>query len=126
MSPASTLVAMILILSSSQGQGAAPCGNPLTTIEMRECAAFKLKIAESDLEHVYSTMLSKLPEGPPRQMLLASQESWKKFRESEAEFESHFYAGGTIQLQIRLDCMTRVTQARVNELRQLLKEEFDR
>ena len=126
---ASGLVTVMLAASSfgvyCQQPSANPCGSPKTTIEMRECAAFKLKNAEKDLEQVYSTMLSKLPDEGHKKLFVASKETWLKYRDAEAEFESYFYNGGTIQLQIKLDCMTRMTQARVKELRQLLKDEFD-
>jgi uncharacterized protein YecT (DUF1311 family) len=126
---ASGLVTVMIATSSFGGfcqqPSANPCDNPKTTIEMRECAAFKLKNAEKDLEQVYSTMLSKLSDEAHKKSLRASQEAWQKYRDAAAEFEGYFYKGGTIQLQIKLDCMTRMTQARAKELRQLLKDEFD-
>jgi uncharacterized protein YecT (DUF1311 family) len=102
-----------------------PCDNPKTTIEMRECASFKLKNAEKGLEQVYTTILSKLSDEVHKKLFMASQDAWQKYRDAEAEFEGYFYNGGTIQLQIKLDCMTRLTQARANELHQLLKEELE-
>lgn len=123
------LIAILVATSSfnafGQQPGGSPCDNPKTTIEMQECASFKLKQAEKELQQVYSIMLSRLTNETHKKLFIASQEAWQKHRNTEAEFEGYFYDGGTIQLQIKLDCMTRLTQTRVKELRQLLKDEFD-
>lgn len=124
-----SLVTVMVAMGSTGGfcqqPSANPRDNPKTTLEMRECAAFKLKNAEKDLDQVCSTLLSKLSDEAHKKSFKASQEAWQKYRDAEAEFEGYFYNGGTIQLQIKLDCMTRRTQARVKELLQILKDEFD-
>ena len=56
----------------------------------------------------------------------ASQDARRKYRDSETDLEGSFYEGGTIQRQIKLECMTRMTKDRTRELRKLLNDESDR
>ena len=107
-----------------QQSSASSCDNPKTTIEMRECAALKLKNSEKELEQVYSFILSKLPDQAHKKLFALSQEAWRNYRDTEVKFEGNFYNGGTVQVQIQLDCMTRMTLARTKELRQILEDEF--
>jgi uncharacterized protein YecT (DUF1311 family) len=124
------LRALITVLVASGGPGAfcqqpgkSPFNHPKTTIEMRECAAFRLKKAEMDLRKTCAALMAKLPDEAHRKLLVASQEAWETFRDTEAGLEGYFYNGGTIEPQIRIDCLTRTTLARVEDLRRLLKEE---
>ena len=123
-------VVTVLLAASSfvglcQQQSPNPCNDPRSTIQMQECAAFELKNAEKDLESVYSSLLSELTDEGHKKLFVASQEAWLRYRDAGVEFESYFYTGGTIQLQIRLDSKTRMTRARTYELRQQLKDGFD-
>ncbi len=102
-----------------------PCDSPATTIEMRMCAEARLKSAEKELEQICSAMLARLPDEAHKKSFLASQEAWRTYRDAEVDFEGHFYDGGTIQRQVKLNGRTRMTQARVAELRQRLKDEVD-
>ncbi|WP_316410424.1 lysozyme inhibitor LprI family protein [Mesoterricola sediminis] len=102
-----------------------PCENPQTTIEMRACAWRKYQEADRELNATYKTLLGRLVDQKHRELLIQAQRDWIKVRDSTAEFEAHFYEGGSIKEQIKTAALERITRARTNELRATLKDEFD-
>lgn len=84
-----------------------------------------MKKSEKELDQVISILMTKFADKTHKKIFNASQDAWRKYRDTEAEFEGYFHDGGTIQPQIKLDCMTRLTQDRIKELRKLLEDEFN-
>lgn len=78
------------------------------------------------MDQALSALTSKSMDDACRRALGASQDAWRKYRDSETDLEGSFYEGGTIQRQIKLECMTRMTKERTRELRKLLNDESDR
>ena len=109
-------------------KGKDPCENPTTTVEMQECALKKYRAADTELNAAYQVLVDKIKSASYQngQRLVATQKAWIKFRDANADFEASFYDGGSIKDQIRLDALTRMTQARTKEINDLISSEFDR
>lgn len=104
-----------------------PCANPQTTIEMRECASKRFNEADTELNRVFAKLLSGLSDdNEHKAKLRLSQDTWLKYRDANSDFEAYFYNGGTVQQQIRLNCLTRMTQNRTKELQTILNKEFNK
>lgn len=104
------------------------CEHPTTTVEMQECALKKYRAADTELNAAYQVLVDKIKSASYQngQRLVATQKAWIKFRDANADFEASFYDGGSIKDQIRLDALTRMTQARTKEINDLISSEFDR
>lgn len=108
---------------------ASPLGTPLaesqTTVTMRQEADAQLESATKELKRTYAELYSKVQDdGDLKKRLSESQKAWEVYRDKTMALESAFYMGGTILPQIRLQCLTRLTRLRIEELRSILKNEF--
>jgi uncharacterized protein YecT (DUF1311 family) len=101
-------------------------GEGQTTVTLRQEADAKLQHAIKELKKVYAELKSKLKdEDELRERLAESQTAWEEYRDKATAFEAAFYKGGTIQPQIRLLCLTRLTKIRTEELVAILKNELE-
>ena len=92
-----------------------------TQAEMNQAAAHGYYKADAELNKVYKALLSKLDEsGKP--LLVKAENDWIKYRESHCKFESSFYEGGSMQPMIYSGCLEGITQERIKELKQSIKE----
>lgn len=110
------------ILAQAQ-QKTDPCENAQTTVEMRDCAGKEYRRADAELNGVYQQLMSKLDDAGYKSALRISEQDWIKYRDANCEFESYLNKGGTIYPVVYEGCRTRMTVARTNELREMLKQE---
>jgi uncharacterized protein YecT (DUF1311 family) len=97
-----------------------------TTAGMREQASKVYKQADTKLNAVFNRLLAKIDDEVQKEKLRSAQRAWLKYRDANAEFESFFYDGGTIQPQICTNSLTTMTKNRTKELQHILATEFDR
>lgn len=99
---------------------------PQTTIEMRADAWSKFQKADQELNQAYASLKGKLEDQHHKDLLIKAQRDWINFRDATAEFEAHFYEGGSIKEQIKANALERLTRARTKELQDTITNEFNR
>ena len=105
--------------------GKHPCENAGSQFEATECSAREYKRADAELNRVYQqVMRQEDKDGQAR--LKTAQLAWIKFRDTECEYESGDYIGGTIQPMVENFCLTSVTNERTQQLKEILKEKTAR
>ena len=116
---------MTLMMATAAGQEW-NCDDPSTQTEMTVCAGQMYEAADGDLNLAWDIARSAaermdeyLAEGevPAVEILLDAQRAWLTYRDKTCEAESLLGRGGTIQSQLRLNCLERVTRARTEDLR---------
>jgi len=98
-----------------------PCENAPSQYEADECAHKQYVAADAELNKFYNQLASKLEDQEQRAQLKAAELAWIKYRDTDCEFASSFYKGGTMRPMIESFCKTDVTNARMKELREQIK-----
>ncbi len=118
------LLACFLVLvvgvSGLRAQRRDPCDGD-TTLEMRQCAARKYKQVDDELNKTYRLLMSKLDNEGHKSSLKTAQQAWLKYRDTNCEFVSYLYRGGSIAPVIVTDCMTNMTTARIIEMKDQIR-----
>ena len=96
------------------------CNNAQTQIAINECAKLSYQKADKKLNQVYQQLLPTL-ETSRKQKLIAAQQAWLKFRDTNCEFERSKYEGGSIAPSIYSGCLENITKLRTQELQEYLK-----
>jgi uncharacterized protein YecT (DUF1311 family) len=97
-----------------------PCEGQSSQAEASGCARREYEAADAELNRVYNRLASAL-DAEEKALLKASELSWIKYRDSDCEFESSQYKGGTMRPMIESFCLARVTRARTAELKEQLE-----
>lgn len=100
------------------------CGYTGNSKEDVACSYDKYQLAESLLKTRYEQLLAELDtitEKHPRlaelkPKLIAAQEAWIKYRESQCRAVEVWYTGGTLQDVLYTDCMRSLDEKRIEEL----------
>ncbi|MCC5657524.1 lysozyme inhibitor LprI family protein [Nostoc sp. XA010] len=98
------------------------CNNPQTQIAINECAKLSYQRADKKLNQAYQQLLPTL-ETSRKQKLIAAQQAWLKFRDTNCEFERSRYEGGSIAPSIYSGCLENTTKLRTQELQEFLKSD---
>ncbi|MCC5623339.1 lysozyme inhibitor LprI family protein [Nostoc sp. CHAB 5715] len=98
------------------------CNNTQTQIAINECAKLSYQKADKRLNQVYQQLLPTL-ETSRKQKLIAAQQAWLKFRDSNCEFKRSRYEGGSIAPSIYSGCLENTTKLRTQELQEYLKSD---
>lgn len=96
------------------------CNNARTQSEINQCAKLSYQNADKKLNQSYQQILPKLT-GSRKQKLIAAQQAWIKFRDTNCEFERSGYAGGTIASAIYFGCLETVTNQRTKQLQEYIQ-----
>lgn len=91
------------------------CSSPQTTLEINECAARDYHNADARLNRTYDELIANLNDAN-REKLVDAQLAWLEFRDRNCHWEAFRYDGGSIQTSIRLNCLERLTQQRIQDL----------
>jgi uncharacterized protein YecT (DUF1311 family) len=102
-----------------------PCPGSNTQFELNQCAARARDSADAELNKVYRELL-KNTSGAERAKLRAAQLAWIKFRDAQCDYESVGNKGGSIYPMVYSFCLAGVTKARVEQLREILREGLER
>ncbi|MEO0545453.1 MAG: lysozyme inhibitor LprI family protein [Pseudomonadota bacterium] len=108
------------------------CTSPQTQMAMNVCSGRDAETADAVLNDVWSNLRAKtrafdadanIPEGERiSDQLLAAQRAWIQYRDGQCNAEGAQYYGGSIRPLIVNTCITRMTEARTQELRTMLQE----
>lgn len=98
---------------------AGDCGNAVAQPELNACALREYEKADAELNRLYKRLETKL--GGPDAGLTAAERAWIDYRDKECDFETEADAGGSIRPMEVGQCMAAKTEARIAELRKLLK-----
>ncbi|MEH1942693.1 MAG: lysozyme inhibitor LprI family protein [Nostoc sp.] len=98
------------------------CNNLQTQREINECTKLSYQNVDKRLNRVYQQLLPTL-ESSRKQKLIAAQQAWIKFRDTNCEFERSRYEGGSIAPSIYFGCLENTTKLRTQELQEYLKSD---
>jgi uncharacterized protein YecT (DUF1311 family) len=98
-----------------------PCPGSNTQHELNQCAARARDKADAELNKVYRELM-KDAGTTERAKLRAAQLAWLKFRDAQCDYESFGNKGGSIYPMVSSFCLARVTNARVKQLQEILRE----
>jgi uncharacterized protein YecT (DUF1311 family) len=98
-----------------------PCPGSGSQAELNQCAARARDKADAELNKVYRELM-KDAGTTERAKLRAAQLAWIKFRDTQCDYESVGNKGGSIYPMVMSFCLARVTNARVKQLQEILRE----
>jgi uncharacterized protein YecT (DUF1311 family) len=96
------------------------CKNALTQFAMDVCAGRDFDAADEKLNVVYAKALAAQFDDATREKFKATERAWIKFRDAQCDHAAATFEGGSMQPQVHLECLTRLTNARVKELQDYL------
>ncbi|MFN6492666.1 lysozyme inhibitor LprI family protein [Nostoc sp. DedQUE03] len=96
------------------------CNNAQTQAAINECTKLSYQNADKKLNQVYQQLLPNLNR-TRKQKLIAAQQAWIKFRDSNCEFEKSAYEGGSLASTIYFSCLENTTKERTQQLQEYLK-----
>lgn len=102
-----------------------PCPGAGNQFELNQCAARARDQADAELNKVYRQLL-KDAGSAERVKLRAAQLAWIKFRDTNCDYESLGNKGGSIYPMVYSFCLARVTNTRVKQLQDILRESLER
>jgi uncharacterized protein YecT (DUF1311 family) len=98
-----------------------PCPGSGSQAELNQCAARARNRADAELNKVYRELM-KDAGTTERAKLRAAQLAWIKFRDTQCDYESVGNKGGSIYPMVVSFCLARVTNTRVKQLQEILRE----
>jgi uncharacterized protein YecT (DUF1311 family) len=114
-----TVVILILLVpAAAAGQVVEdPCDpEAQRSTQLMACAERKFREATAELKRVRAKLFEDF-EPRSRVKFRAAERQWLGYRKANCDAEASIYEGGTIQPLIQLQCMTRVTLERAEELK---------
>lgn len=118
-------IGLTLLASSAMAQEV-NCANPTSQFEMTECAFRSADAADALLNEQYrkamataKAMDADFQAGPIplADLLRDAQRAWIPFRDAACSVESGLAQGGTAQNQFFAECLERLTNQRIDDLR---------
>jgi uncharacterized protein YecT (DUF1311 family) len=97
------------------------CKSPQTTLDMNMCSSQEFKAADTKLNQLYQQLRPKL-NSKQQQRLTVAQRTWIKFRDETCNYEAGQFEGGSLAPSTYGYCRARVTQERVKDLEDYLKQ----
>lgn len=103
------------------------CDDPQTQSDINYCAKYHFDKADGELNDVYSRLKSGYAQyADAKSALVAAQRAWVSFRNAECHQAEVAVEGGSAATMIILDCKTKLTDARTQQLQdRLLCKEGD-
>jgi uncharacterized protein YecT (DUF1311 family) len=127
----------LLMLLAAQ-DAPADCENPVTQLDMNECAYRDVQAEDAELNKQWRITYARMKRddadynqtrdrydtsADSAPALLESQRAWLKYREGQCTAESNRTRGGSMRSMLYSMCMTHLTNARTAQLAELMKEE---
>jgi uncharacterized protein YecT (DUF1311 family) len=91
------------------------CKDAITTAEMRRCLNEHYQAADTELNHVYRQLISRLSQ-ERREKLKTAQRAWIRFRDGNSAFAASVVEGGTMYPLLELSELTKMTEERTEQL----------
>ena len=104
--------------------GEDPCPEARNQHELNQCAARARDKADAELNKVYRELM-KDTGTTERAKLRATQLAWIKFRDAHCDYRTIGNKGGSIYPMVFSFCLARITDARVKQLREILREQTE-
>ncbi|MCJ2071888.1 lysozyme inhibitor LprI family protein [Methylobacterium sp. J-030] len=102
------------LLAAAPASAAAPCAGS-TQMDLNACAAAAYDRADAAMNAAYGKLMKQI--GPKaKDGLRAAQKAWLPFRDASCTLEATGAEGGSMQPQVRANCLARVTAARTKML----------
>lgn len=101
-----------------------PCPDARNQHELNQCAARARDKADAELNKVYRELI-KDTGTTERAKLRAAQLAWIKFRDAHCDYRSVGNTGGSIYPMVFSFCLAGVTNARVKQLQEILREQTE-
>ena len=101
-----------------------PCEGSGTQFELNRCAARARDRADAELNKVYRELMQDAGTAE-RVKLRSAQLAWIKFRDTHCDYESVGNKGGSIYPMVYSFCLAKVTNARVKQLQDILRESLE-
>lgn len=123
-----TVMFLISPCLSFQAEAAADrCKNPQTQLAMNECAGQSYKQADAELNKQFKRIKGRLSgDAETLKLLVTAQREWLGYRDAECKFSASGSAQGSVYPLIYSQCLDRLTQGRIKELKDYLNcEEGD-
>src|SRR6267142_6098888 len=98
-----------------------PCARAISQADMNNCWGKEYKAADITLNQVYRQLVGILDEEEKAQ-LKEAQTAWLKYRDTNCDFVSGMYKGGSMRPMVHAICLADVTRNRTTELRTQIKE----
>ena len=116
------LLALTPFLFSPLAHAAIDCANASDQATMNQCAGQEFKSTDKELNAMYQQIIGRLKDNPDRKKLLVgAQRAWIGFRDTECKFSASGVEGGSVYPLIYSNCLTVVTKARIEALKQYLE-----
>ena len=101
-----------------------PCPEARNQFELNGCAARARDKADAELNKVYRELM-KDTGTTERAKLKSAQLAWIKFRDAHCDYKTIGNKGGSIYPMVYSFCLAGVTNARVKELQDILRESLE-
>lgn len=106
----------------AQSPNSVDCNNAQTQADMNYCAALDAQQADDKLNEVYQKLRAAITNETQEKRLIAAQQAWIPFRDSDCEFSQRRYDGGSIMPLIYSSCIADRTRQRTKELEMYLED----
>lgn len=103
------------VLSCFATPALADCKNPVTQLDMNQCAASDLARADAKLNANYKKLMTLL-DANQKAEVKGVQLAWIKFKDLNCRFESSSAEGGSMQPLLRDSCLIDLTEARNKDI----------
>lgn len=101
-----------------------PCPEARNQFELNQCAARARDRADAELNKVYRELM-KDTGTTERAKLRAAQLAWIRFRDAHCDYRSIGNKGGSIYPMVYSFCLAGVTNDRVKQMREILRESVE-
>jgi uncharacterized protein YecT (DUF1311 family) len=103
--------------STQSAQGTDPCANAITQQDMNQCAAAEYQKADAHLNRIYAKLIKSFKGSEANPSLRTIEKVWIKYRDLHCEDVRLQYEGGSIAPLEFANCMTIVTNHRIEEIK---------
>lgn len=130
------IIATMLLLMAPQIEGEIDCSKAASNLELQQCAGKILEAADAKMTAEWNKASAYMKQQDAEfkkydraendtrpgyfDALLASQRSWIAYREDACRISSYLMRGGTAEPLEYTGCMTKMAEARTQELTELL------
>jgi len=92
--------------------------NDMSQQAMTTCADFDYAVADQKLNKLYGELTKVTEPGDEKDVALLrkAQRAWIAFRDAECDYAASASEGGSIYPMLVLECLTRLTEARIKQL----------
>ncbi|PCK33043.1 lysozyme inhibitor LprI family protein [Pseudoalteromonas piscicida] len=111
------VVALLLIISQTALAGGDVCENPISTIDINECAMSELKARTATLEHYYEKSLEHNAfDDQLVEAIKASQSAWQSYLDAHCGAVYTQWREGTIRGVMAIECRKELVKIRTHTL----------